>query len=48
MSKFDAKTRFLAQSARGNPERGLALLDKIDQYFERTLTPKKNLKSPKK
>ena len=41
MSEGDAKTRFIAQSARGNPERGLAFLDKIDNYFGRALTPKK-------
>jgi predicted transcriptional regulator len=37
LAEFDAEARFLAQSARGNPERGLALLDKIDQYFGRNL-----------
>jgi hypothetical protein len=34
---FSTKVRFFAQAARGNPERGLALLDKIDQHFGRNL-----------
>ena len=35
LSEFDTETRFLAQAARGNRERGLALLDKIDAHFGR-------------
>jgi predicted transcriptional regulator len=35
LAEFDAETRFLAQAARGNPENGLALLDKIDQHYDR-------------
>ena len=31
LAEFDAETRFLARSARGNAKRGLALLDKIDR-----------------
>ena len=31
LAEFDAETRFLARSARGNVKRGLALLDKIDR-----------------
>jgi predicted transcriptional regulator len=30
LAQFDAETRFLARAARGNPVRGLALLDKLD------------------
>lgn len=33
LAEFDVENRFLAQAARGNPERGLELLDKIDQHF---------------
>lgn len=32
---FNAKSRFIAQASRGNSERGLELLDKIDQFFDR-------------
>lgn len=35
LAEFDAEPRFLAQAARSNPERGLELLDKIDQHFDR-------------
>jgi hypothetical protein len=35
--EFDAETRFLAQAARGNSKRGLALLGKIAQHFGRNL-----------
>jgi predicted transcriptional regulator len=35
LAEFDAENRFLAQAARGNLERGLALLDKIDKHFGR-------------
>lgn len=31
IAEFDAETRFLARAARGNPKRGLALLDKVDR-----------------
>lgn len=34
LAQFDAETRFHARAARGNPERGLALLDKVDHAFE--------------
>jgi predicted transcriptional regulator len=30
LAQFDAETRFLARAGRGNRERGLALLDRID------------------
>ena len=32
---FDAETRFRAQASRGNRNRGLDLLDKIDRHFGR-------------
>lgn len=35
LAEFDAQNRFLAQAARGNPKRGLELLDKIDKHFDR-------------
>ena len=31
LAQFDAETRFLVRVARGNPQVGLALLDKLDQ-----------------
>ena len=31
LAQFDAETRFRARAVRGNPERGLALLDKLDR-----------------
>lgn len=30
LAQFDAETRFQARAARGRPERGLALLDKLE------------------
>lgn len=41
LAQFDAETRFHARAARGKPERGLALLDKLDRALEsRNATPK--------
>jgi hypothetical protein len=31
LAEFDAETRFRARASRGNPARGLALLDKLDR-----------------
>jgi len=31
LAQFDAETRFLARKARGDADRGLALLEKLDQ-----------------
>ena len=33
LAEFDAETRFKAMAAQGNPERGIAILDKLDAYF---------------
>lgn len=33
VAEFDVELRFRARAARGDPERGLALLDKIDAAF---------------
>lgn len=33
IAEFDAETRFRALAERGSPEKGLALLDKLDQEF---------------
>ncbi|MBW4533350.1 MAG: toxin-antitoxin system HicB family antitoxin [Pleurocapsa minor HA4230-MV1] len=33
LAEFDAETRFKAMAAKGNPARGIALLDKLDAYF---------------
>ncbi len=34
IAEFDAETRFKVLAAKGNIKDGLALLDKIDEYFE--------------
>lgn len=31
--KFDAEARFKAIAAQRNPDRGIAILDKLDAYF---------------
>lgn len=36
LAQFDAETRFLARAARGSVQRGLALLDKLDQNAHRS------------
>jgi plasmid stability protein len=33
LTEFDAETRFRAMAAQGNIEEGLAILDKLDEYF---------------
>lgn len=33
IAEFDAETRFRAMVAQGNPDQGLAILDKLDSYF---------------
>ena len=33
LAQFDAETRFLVRAERGDPKRGLALLDKLDRRF---------------
>lgn len=33
VAEFDVELRFRARAARGDPERGLAVLDKIDAAF---------------
>ena len=33
LTEFDAETRFLALVAQGNPKRGIAILDELDDYF---------------
>ena len=35
LAQFDAETRFLVRAARGSAQRGLALLDKLDQSAPR-------------
>jgi predicted transcriptional regulator len=35
LAQFDAETRFLVRAARGSAQRGLALLDKLDQSARR-------------
>jgi predicted transcriptional regulator len=34
IAEFDAETRFRTLAARGSAERGLALLEKLDEMFE--------------
>ena len=33
IAEFDAETRFCAMVVQGNPEEGIAILDKLDAYF---------------
>ncbi len=33
LAQFDAETRFRARATQGKPDRGLALLDKLDRSF---------------
>ena len=33
LTEFDAETRFRALAAQGNPERGIAILNELDDYF---------------
>jgi hypothetical protein len=35
LAQFDAETRFRARASRGKPERGLALLEKIDKSVKK-------------
>ena len=39
--EFDAETRFRALLAKGNPEKGIAILDKLDSYFSQTKSDSK-------
>ena len=36
LAEFDAETRFYALVAKGNPEEGIAILDKLDLHFSQT------------
>lgn len=38
LAQFDAETRFLARAARGEPERGLALLESLDRKSQKSGT----------
>ena len=33
LAEYDAETRFRALVARGNPQEGIAILDKLDSHF---------------
>lgn len=35
LAEFDSEVRFRALASRGNPKKGLELLDKLDEHFER-------------
>ena len=35
LAEFDAETRFRALVAQGNPDKGIAILDKLDSYFSK-------------
>ncbi len=49
LSAFDAETRFLARAARGNPKKGLEILDKLDEHFGTAMLNKaKSIVSKKK
>ena len=45
LAQFDAETRFEMRAARGNPKRGLALLDKLERSFSRKAGIRKNIKT---
>lgn len=36
LAEFDAETRFRTMVAQGNPDEGIALLDKLDSYFSKS------------
>lgn len=36
LAEFDAEARFRAAAARGNPKRGLEILDKLDRHYGTT------------
>jgi predicted transcriptional regulator len=36
LAQFDTETRFLARAARGEPERGLSLLERLDRKSQRS------------
>lgn len=38
LAQFEAETRFSVRAERGNPRRGLALLDKLERTFTRKPT----------
>ena len=35
LAEFDAETRFRALVAQGDPDKGIAILDKLDSYFSK-------------
>ncbi len=41
LAQIDAENRYLLRAARGRPEAGLALLDKLDHSFRRRKPAKK-------
>lgn len=41
LAEFDAETRFLALVSQGNPESGIAILDKLDSHFSQTKSDSK-------
>lgn len=45
LAQFDAETRFRARRAGGSAARGIALLDKLDNAFERQVVIHKSRKS---
>ncbi|HMO26316.1 MAG TPA: toxin-antitoxin system HicB family antitoxin [Tepidisphaeraceae bacterium] len=47
LAQFDAETRFKARAARGDVQRGLALLDRLDRT-KRPTRPRAKGKSPTK
>ncbi|MEL7027836.1 MAG: toxin-antitoxin system HicB family antitoxin [Pseudomonadota bacterium] len=36
LAEFDTEVRFRARAASGDPEAGLAVLDKLDRHYDRT------------
>ena len=48
LAEFDAEVRFRARAARGDPRRGLALLDKLDRAEPRAMRPRRTPRTYKR
>lgn len=42
LTEYDAETRFRASAAKGNPQEGIAILDKLDSHFSHTESLSRN------
>lgn len=48
LAEFDAEVRFRARAARGDPRRGLALLDKLDRAEPRAMRRRRTSRTDKR